>query len=355
MSMICIVVVHLLATFVSRDLPLESPRCREKYSVRLLDEMAGEIQGRIAMVALLRNNIKILPAFQQAILTAADRLGNHRVFVSILESGSKDGTPNALKRFSRRLHNLSIAHKFHYQNPSHVRFFKEGVKSSGNRITYLAHLRNAVLSKALQSNGNLSKVVFLNDVILCGGDILRLLSHDVDMACAYDFNYGAFWDNWVYEKLPSARDVLSDFKDPTNPPPHPLRDENVVPVVSCWNGVAAFRAKPLYEGLIFRRGFSSPSDCAQSECSLFCLDMRLRGYNTIIADPTVQVFYQESSASNFRILSNRSRSLPSQIPMPTSWRCCELLEDGKRYINWDKCYEQSLSVYHELRKLPSQV
>ena len=321
----------------------ERAQCRHKYTPTVVNDMVIRIDGTVAIVALLRNSESILPSFQSAIFAAAKSLGPSRVFVSILESGSRDNTARMLARFSTRLSAFGVRNTIQYKNPPGLIPFHEGQAHSGNRIEFLAGLRNAVLEPVLRQNRSFAKVVFLNDVILCGGDILRLLSHDVDMACAYDFNFGSFWDNWVYEALPGSRNVLKEFSSSIHRAPAPLQNENVVPVISCWNGAVAFRAEVLYNGVRFRRGYTGANDCAQSECSLFCLDIRKLGYTTIIADPTVQVFYQKSSEVQFRYLSHRPRELVSlPLALPTSWRCCELNKNGQRYIDWNKCFRQQL-------------
>jgi alpha-1,3-mannosyltransferase len=319
----------------------ERPECIQKYSPSLMSKMAAEISGHVAIVALLRDSERILPHFERAVLSASHQLGEHRVFVSILESASKDGTAHRLSNFQRRLQGQGIAHSIKYGNPPGLLHFVPGNPASGNRIEFLATLRNAALGPVLTRERVVSKVAYLNDVILCGGDILRLLSHDVDMACAYDFNGGGnFWDNWVYEELEGSRNALKAFERTKGP--DPLRNEDVVPVVACWNGAVAFRAQPLYEGLRFRRGFHRPNDCAQSECSLFCLDLRKRGYTRIIADPTVQVFYQQSSLKQLRMLSGKPREPLQNFSLPVSWRCCELLDNGQKSINWNLCRRQLL-------------
>ena len=136
------------------------------------------------------------------------------------------------------------------------------------------------------------KVIFVNDVIVCGGDLLRLLAHDADMACGYDFVDEYFWDNWVLEhgwddhiRRNHERCVRNDSYRPRPPSACGAgAGEQASRVFCCWNGMAAFLAEPIYRGVRFRRGMREHGarDCSQSECSLFCADLQRLGYHRIM-------------------------------------------------------------------------
>lgn len=67
------------------------------------------------------------------------------------------------------------------------------------RIGFLAKVRNKTLEPLWRARDMASgeftarggwkadRIIFMNDVFLCAKDVVRLLLHDVDMACALDF------------------------------------------------------------------------------------------------------------------------------------------------------------------------
>ena len=130
------------------------------------------------------------------------------MLVSIVESGSTDGTASQLRRLEAdltylgALHSISTGRDLVQPVWKPPKWYRPQPREGANRIAYLAGLRNAALWPMLElarTKPRFDKVVFVNDVLLCGGDLLRLLAHDADMACGYDFATPGFYDNWVLE------------------------------------------------------------------------------------------------------------------------------------------------------------
>ena len=303
-----------------------------------------------------------------------DALGPGALFVAVVESGSTDATRPTLRAFGRHLTSRGVPHRLSLGRDLVLPVFREG--GEGHRIDYLARLRNAALGPLLalargsllptslrSSHGgedtraatddrdggdvdgyaavpgpaHFDRVLFVNDVLLCGGDLLKLLASPADLACGYDFQGHAFWDSWVYEPGPAGFPRCLDINDgapplnsgggshgggtglPTlSPPlvdvarrrlnateaalarargdgarPAPCASgEAPQPVKCCWNGGVAISAEAVYAGIRFRRGWSAeegdPAECDQSECTLLCRDMKRLGFDRIEADPTVQ-------------------------------------------------------------------
>jgi len=193
-------------------------------------------------------------------------------------------------------------------------------KWSGNRVAFLSRVRNWVMKPLYDNaagngtsrasvNGAFTRVLFLNDVLYCAEDMVRLALHtaSADAACGLDFdtntNYKAgFYDHWV------ARDVHGREWTKGQPFVHRVADTSAVragrpfPVYCCWNGAVAAVARPFYSGVPedihrgspvgpvrFRRG--RPGECAASECSLFCKDYWSAGARKFVVDPHVRLAY----------------------------------------------------------------
>ncbi|KAG2496631.1 hypothetical protein HYH03_005452 [Edaphochlamys debaryana] len=63
----------------------------------------------------------------------------------------------------------------------------------------------------------------------------------------------------------------------------------------CWNGLAALPAAPLLAGAVRFRAHA-PGECAASECSLLCDDLRAAGLGRVVVDPSVRVSYRSVAA-----------------------------------------------------------
>lgn len=337
-------------------------RCNQKYDGASRMKMAVTVRRkrlRLGIAALLRNTMAIMTDWSHAVLSAL--LVLHRPqdsFVSILESRSTDLTPILLNNLRKKLDRHGIPNVIRTRLDAGPTFV---LKGSVNRIEFLARLRNLVMAPILQhmQRSRLDRVVFLNDVVLCAGDIIRLSLHDADMSCGYDFQHSVgrriFYDSWVMD--------YGEFTDPSHHKACVLNDsyplwapcsrlqETPLPVTCCWNGAVAIRPEVFASGVRFRRGDPSlgDSDCSQSECSLLCLDMWKRGFQRILVDPNVQVGYNRGAF----LYSARKRTFAPAVPPPVRfgpnrstlrWRCCELKEVGKTDVDFQQCRMQNIPL-----------
>lgn len=179
------------------------------------------------------------------------------------------------------------------------------------RIAFLARVRNLALKPLYQGEFKADYVIFLNDVVMCAEDMVRLAQRaaqpDVGMACGMDFEFSSrpystemtFYDTWV------TLDMAGDFLSPHYPyfsrerDQRKLREAKPIPVYSCWNGMIALKAKPFYEGLRFRAAASG--ECRASECTLFCKDLWNAGHGNIVIDPAVALSYDHAAASHLAV------------------------------------------------------
>ena len=314
--------------------------CNEKYS----EGRRGASSTRIFIAALLHNNGPIIEEWSVSVVNLAKEFTG--TYVSIFESGSIDNTVDGLSKLKQMLLNSNIGNTIIYGEEGDKLAgppFIPGDSSSGNRISYLARLRNLVLRPLLdlKVRGSVyDKVVFLNDVLFCVGDIQRLLSHDANIACGYDFNGPTFWDNWVMDYGSTDSSLHSCARD--SQVEQQLACKNSMPLraACCWNGAAVFDSAIIYGGVQFRRGEQNSSECSNSECSIFCRDARAQGFVRVVVDPTVQLSYSSDFPLFRRPLPLRPVALRemSAWHLPPESNCCELLQDGQQYIEWEKCY-----------------
>eukprot|EP00884_Botryococcus_braunii_P015546 jgi/Botrbrau1/2675/Bobra.0203s0021.2 len=194
------------------------------------------------------------------------------------------------------------------------------------------------------------KLIFLNDVYFCARDIVRLLQHDVDMACGLDFDrprlqdastadqqrlfaedmwqrfmlplgIGAMLGRWEglrssWRKEGSRADDLYQVasplefydiwvardsdgrqfvkKSPFVTDPYSLERMQAglpFPVKCCWNGLVVMRASPFTQHKL-RMRMHREGECAASECTLLCNDLLRLGYQRFVVDPGVRQAYR---------------------------------------------------------------
>lgn len=135
------------------------------------------------------------------------------------------------------------------------------------------------------------RVLWINDVLWCAQDMVRLLRHDADVACGLDLEDEglgpAFYDIWV------AKDV--DGSMLLKKPPYSLDPASSArasqglpfPVLACWNGAVAMPAAPFAKGLLFSAG-AGRGDCRSSECERVVTDIVAMGYSRVLIDPSVR-------------------------------------------------------------------
>ncbi|KAK0771288.1 hypothetical protein LTR91_005089 [Friedmanniomyces endolithicus] len=274
-----------------------------------------------------------VPALRQL----AQDIGRESVFVSVFESGSLDDTKGALRDLDDQLTELGIDHRVVLDETTHLDEVTRTRDASNTgwvqmpatksyrqdwtdwfelqkdswvprRIPYLARLRNQVMEPlaSQQSKGiTYDKVLWLNDVVFTTADVQTLLATrdgDYAAACALDFKqatrfYDSFatrdaqghaplTDTWPFFRSAVSRDAL-------------MRGQPV-PVASCWNGMVAFDAEPIYhstsssgDSLAFR---GIPDSLAgkhveASECCLVHADNPLSAEKRVWVNPNVRVGY----------------------------------------------------------------
>lgn len=154
----------------------------------------------------------VFPTIIQTLYNVVKTLGPSRFHISIYENGSTDQTPTQIYLFARLLEDLGVGFTI-------VSSTTPRDTTANKRITGLANLRNLALAPAYNAPpGTFDRVIFLNDVLLCEGDLMELLLQhevqDADMSCGMDHQYLRikefkeqgypllFYDTWV------ARDML---------------------------------------------------------------------------------------------------------------------------------------------------
>jgi hypothetical protein len=342
-----------------------SDMCNAKYPPHTLRMLANTIRSigvrKVAIAGLLKDCAYLLPTIDSALHQVAHYLGAKNVFVSLFESRSVDGgaTAAVLQEMAKRLQSIGVSNVISSGETERLPMTRDWqVHKRGNRIDYLSKLRNVVLLPILQAfpRRHFDKVFFLNDVYLCGGDILRLLAHDVDMACGLDFKKNRFYDIWVMEQTAKQQLQGHSWDLSLQLPKPPLSfdsddEESSRRVLACWNGAAAFVTAPLYRGVRFRRGMQElgEGDCSQSECSLWSMDFHNLGYHRIIADPSVQFAYD---LEQYFMWFRQPRLVTQQKVYPpldldgfneTSYRCCEL-EGTSSAVDFKKCSRRKLRL-----------
>lgn len=445
-------------------------RCASKYPPEALAALRVALLGggptaaatqsqalpRVFFAALLHNNAPVLEGWMEALDRTIDMLGPSRSYVSILESGSTDGTNVRLNAWSAALGKRGVANTIRtgVEPASVLRPFRTG-DTGILRIEFLAKLRNEVLApmwrdhdaegatgaasdtfaaaparnkrwptteeegggggrraltgraaaeldagtpglttaappsrgqngSAAGGGARFDRLVFLNDVVFCEGDLLRLLVHGsrshAALACGLDFHHSSgrgesdFYDKWVQtdlqghhalppevgggapERLPHKRpgawlplraDVAACGSEP--PAPCAPKFERPSHVYCCWNGIAVFDAAPFYAGVRFRWAANldpaSPhsGECAASECSLACKDLWRIGYGRVLLDPAVQVAYShavhKARVRNFaQPVGAGGGAVPPTVILtaaqPEAWDCYGLADPGARGMRW---------------------
>eukprot|EP00812_Abedinium_dasypus_P012240 NODE_576_length_1466_cov_327.807938.p1 GENE.NODE_576_length_1466_cov_327.807938~~NODE_576_length_1466_cov_327.807938.p1 ORF type:complete len:382 (+),score=80.37 NODE_576_length_1466_cov_327.807938:134-1279(+) len=344
-----------MSMFETIDVPGDHVQCDDKYSEKNIRHyikkfwQLAERRGhppRIYLTANMHQNVHAMASLMTAMIRFVERLGPDSVFVSIVESGSNDGTTEILDAFAHDLKDRRIPHVIHTRVALFHPIWEDENPESGLRIPFLAKLRNAAMAAFYKMGGKqFTSVLFVNDVFLCEGDMWRLVSFDADMTCGYDFFDGIFYDQWVYDG-PYDENCTTP-----NDGRYHTRCHLVKPyrVRCCWNGVAAIRSEVFAElGIRFRWGVHNDLDCQNSECSALCRDMKRLDVFRIISDPNVQVTYRAEDMRCRRRLSESAlwddrRSYDEGQLDHDSWRCCPLDGAGAKWIDPNRCYGQTLS------------
>ncbi|ORX90897.1 hypothetical protein K493DRAFT_304522 [Basidiobolus meristosporus CBS 931.73] len=250
------------------------------------------------IAANLYNNEAILPQWSRELLRLVSTLGPASVYISIVESNSKDGTKQFLRKFDKLLDQQGIRHR--------IRMSDDADTSNRiiNRIPFMAEIRNQALEpfyetySATNQSERYDRILFFNDIVFTSEQILHLLDTNqgnYDMACSIDFDYSGLYDRWVARDR-NGRLVSMYYPFIQDLPTQQLlRDRQDFPVYSCWNGVVALDTKPFYAHQSLKFRSSKEGECYSSECFLLPSDLQDYGYKKIFMNPRVLVTYDYTS------------------------------------------------------------
>jgi Cryptococcal mannosyltransferase 1 len=274
--------------------------------------------GRVFVASLLKNSAEILRnGWSDAVVNLTRALGPENIWVSIHESGSWDGTKDELGTLDRRLTELGAGHDIGLGDLSqdmNTMIPKDGpgwITVDGEkmmrRIPWLAELRNinlGTLRDLAAKNLTFDKLLLLNDVVFTSDDALTLLrTRDGDYAAACGFDYDRPWPTTAFYDQFATRDIhgqeLGSLYYPyfgSGQSRDAMMEGLVVPVKSCWSGIAAFDAAPLQDldnPLRFRAISDSLAEhhVEASECCLVHYDNPLSASKGVWMNHNVRVGY----------------------------------------------------------------
>ncbi|KAH6892933.1 cryptococcal mannosyltransferase 1-domain-containing protein [Thelonectria olida] len=272
---------------------------------------------RVYVASLHWNNERVLrDSWNRGILDLVQTLGPDNVFVSVLESGSWDGSKAALRELDQSLNALGASRSVKLDNTTHADEIAFPPLEPGNgwiktargrielrRIPFLARLRNASLQplKDMAKQGiTYDYVLFLNDVVFNAADVLTLLetnSGDYAAACSLDFgNPPAFYDTFALRDINGnehATQVWPYFRSFKSR--QAMKRSEPVPVTACWNGMVTMPADTFTgdDAVGFRGIDDSLADMhlEASECCLIHADNPASKTLGVYLNPNVRVGY----------------------------------------------------------------
>lgn len=255
----------------------------------------------------LYNSEELFPSFSVSLLQLAHHIGEENVYVSIYESNSQDHTKQRLILLEREFERLGIQHR--------IRMIDNPLREHPDRIHRLAMIRNQALNPIQDGihglhGRNFSKLIWLNDIVFRPESVLELLTTNqgnFDQACALDYVPLGFYDTWVMRDLDGIRPtpLWPYFKREEDV--NSLRNGDLIPVKSCWNGMTVFDAKwflpntdkdansteksGVDDGPI---RFRTHPECNISECLLPSYDIHVRSKRRplIFVNPRAVATYQ---------------------------------------------------------------
>ncbi|KAI1105526.1 glycosyltransferase family 69 protein [Jackrogersella minutella] len=283
-------------------------------------------------IASVHRNTEITQrsAWNQAVLDLVDYLGPENVHVSAVESGSQDGTKEALmdlkaaldqKRASNsislgltvweQLEEIDTRPPPNMREPGWIWNVAES-QFELRRISYLAKVRNQAMEplKQLQSEGRkFDKVLWLNDVVFDVEDIVTLFNtrdNNYAAACSMDYKVSPlYYDTFALRDDLGLKTISLYWPWFQSPTSRALAERNApIRVTSCWNGIVAFDSAPFYTNppLQFRGIEDSLADLhlEGSECCLIHADNYLTAEKGVWLNPNVRVAYGVKAYSQIR-------------------------------------------------------
>ncbi|RKU41164.1 hypothetical protein DL546_003624 [Coniochaeta pulveracea] len=273
----------------------------------------------VYIVSVHRNTEAILrSAWSKAVLDLVTYLGPSNVYFSAIESGSQDGTKDALKELKSALDSKGIGNtielgKTAWEQMAEIENRPQERqkgwiwdKAEGHwdvrRIPYLSRVRNQAMEPLRKLNRKFDKVLWLNDVVFDLDDYLALL-HTRDghfaAACSMDYkHYPYYYDTFALrdENGWKTASYFWPWFRSSKARASTLRAEPVK-VESCWNGMVLFDSAPFIADppLEFRGIEDSLADLRleASECCLIHVDNALSRQEGkgVWLNPNVRVGY----------------------------------------------------------------
>lgn len=320
----------------------------------------------------LHQRASLLPSLFGAIVETLRFLGPQNCALSVIEGRSDDGTFEILLSLREEIEWIGAKYYF---NSSDIDPEASDRIRPGDRVKVLAELRNQALEPLLDLHHKGSPIddttiVFLNDVAICSEDILELIHQrryqEADMVCGMDWTSvgpdPTFYDVWI------ARGMNGDtfFEIPpdgswdaawnifwNNPPAlERLWTGRPFQVFSCWNGAAAFTAKPFLDsGIRFRRSREG-TECPQGEPKTWCADLWRAGYGRIAVVPIVNLEYSDEAAMGIKdakgYVSNwmggageADERIVWEVDPPALVKCMPSY-DNQTWLPWDPSKQKQL-------------
>ncbi|RSL44406.1 hypothetical protein CEP53_011238 [Fusarium sp. AF-6] len=269
---------------------------------------------RVYIASLHWNNERILrDSWNQGLLDLVSVLGPSNVFVSLYESGSRDGSKDAIGELDKALGVMGVPRNITLDKTTHADAMASPPLEPGNgwvetprgrielrRISYLARLRNMSLQplKDMARNGiEFDYVLFLGDVV---PDVLALLNtnnREYAAACSLDFSKPPrYYDTFALRDSNShehATQTWPYFRSSKSRAA--MKRSEPVPVSSCWNGMVFMPAASFVgdQGLTFRAIDDSlaANHLEGSECCLIHADNPESETRGVYLNPNVRVGY----------------------------------------------------------------
>jgi alpha-1,3-mannosyltransferase len=296
------------------------------------------------LAADFHNSAAVLPNFIVQTMRLVLLLPPGLLHVSVYESGSSDNTAHWLELLQMLLFIAGV--------PNSITANGDILRAPGQeRIRHLATIRNAALLPLTTNSFPADYVIFTNDVFFCAEDVVRLMQHKADQACALDLKRSFYslpperrrqamaqhlqqrgfvpgvlaralaanglayklwkgalggakavhaqlplllYDTWVARDMSGRRLQRSAPYSQDQGGAFRLRQGLPLRMYCCWNGLALLRAQPFRQGLRLRA--HQPRECPSSECSLLCDDLQRLGHHDIVLDPSVRVAYNFEDA-----------------------------------------------------------